>query len=69
MKCPLCEDSGWVCENHPKRPWEGEHACNCGGAGMPCPTCNMSDDDTAPRAPRQKRLASLKPDKGMAPAI
>jgi len=22
-----------VCESHPDRPWEGEHACTCGGAG------------------------------------
>jgi len=27
-----CEDCGWVCESHPDRPWEGEHACTCGGA-------------------------------------
>jgi hypothetical protein len=35
MNCLLCEDCGWVCEGHPDRPWEGEHACNCGSAGMP----------------------------------
>jgi hypothetical protein len=40
MKCALCEDGGWVCENHPERPWGGSHACQCGGAGMPCPECN-----------------------------
>jgi DNA invertase Pin-like site-specific DNA recombinase len=33
MKCSLCEDCGWVCESHPDRPWEGEHACTCGAAG------------------------------------
>ena len=43
MKCPLCEDCGWVCENHPDRPWEGKDACTCGGAGMPCPWCNLHD--------------------------
>jgi hypothetical protein len=37
MKCVLCEDSGWVCEGHPERPWGGAHGCQCGGAGMPCP--------------------------------
>jgi hypothetical protein len=31
MRCLLCEDCGWVCEAHPDRPWEGEHACRCGG--------------------------------------
>jgi hypothetical protein len=30
MKCSLCEDCGWVCETHPGRPWEGDHACACG---------------------------------------
>jgi hypothetical protein len=48
MKCARCEDSGWVCENHPQRPWQGEHACECGGAGMPCPRCN---EDDPPRLP------------------
>jgi hypothetical protein len=27
MKCTLCEDTFWVCGNHPTRPWEGLHAC------------------------------------------
>jgi hypothetical protein len=51
MKCALCEDSGWVCEDHPKRPWEGPHACGCGGAGMACPVCNAPGDGEAPRMP------------------
>jgi hypothetical protein len=52
MRCLLCEDCGWVCEAHPDRPWEGEHACRCGGAGAPCPHCNASEDGTAPRMPK-----------------
>jgi hypothetical protein len=44
--CRVCEDCGWVCENHPDTPLEGQHACTCGGAGMPCPRCNLSDQDT-----------------------
>ena len=36
VKCRLCEDYGWVCEEHPERPWEGPHACICGAAGAPC---------------------------------
>jgi hypothetical protein len=44
MKCALCEDCGWVCENHPDRPWSGDHACTCGGAGEPCPRCNPTED-------------------------
>ncbi len=51
MKRSLCEDCGWVCETHPGRPWEGEHACTCGGAGAPCPWCNVPDKDGAPRLP------------------
>ena len=41
--CSRCDDYRWVCENHPDRPWEGPRACNCGGAGAPCPACNASE--------------------------
>ena len=51
MKCASCRDTGWVCESHPAMPWDGEHACGCGGAGMPCPDCNPSDRDHPPRPP------------------
>src|ERR1700680_1505171 len=51
LKCTLCEDCGWVCENHPHKPWEGEHACNCGGAGAPCAWCNQNDAEHPPRMP------------------
>jgi hypothetical protein len=27
--------SGWVCENHPDKPWDKELGCEC-GAGVPC---------------------------------
>lgn len=41
--CPNCLNEGHACENHPERPWEGTIAppegCDCGGAGIPCPTC------------------------------
>jgi hypothetical protein len=56
MRCALCEDTGWVCENHPDTPWDGEHACDCGGAGMPCPKCNPSDLDRPPRPPTGMRI-------------
>ena len=52
MKCLCCEDEGWVCENHPDQPFTGPHACNCGGAGMPCPACNPSTPDEPPRLPK-----------------
>jgi len=52
MKCSRCIGSGWVCENHDNRPWEGLYACDCGGAGMPCPDCNWPKDaGDAPRLP------------------
>jgi hypothetical protein len=52
MKCLLCEDTGWVCENHLDQPWEGPHTCSCGGAGMPCAKCNPSSEDKPPRLPK-----------------
>ena len=48
--CSRCDDYRWVCENHPKRPWEGPRACACGGAGAPCPACNVSEV-TVPEMP------------------
>jgi hypothetical protein len=51
MNCLLCEDSGWVCENHLTRPLEGENACPCGGAGAPCPMCNSIEHNAVPRMP------------------
>jgi len=39
-----CDDTRWVCEAHPDRPWDGStRDCTCGGAGMPCPACNTSN--------------------------
>jgi hypothetical protein len=29
----------------------GDRACNCGGAGAPCPICNATDQLTAPKMP------------------
>lgn len=50
-KCPNCADAGWVCENHPDKPWTKE-GCEC-GAGMPCPACNQSGSRDDPRACRR----------------
>lgn len=40
--CNNCDGMGWVCENHPNKPWDGisnrKNACGC-GAGMPCGKC------------------------------
>jgi hypothetical protein len=51
MKCIHCDGGRWVCENHPDQPWLGAHSCSCSGAGIPCPICNPSDEDTPPRMP------------------
>jgi hypothetical protein len=51
MKCAQCEDCGWVCEDHPDRPWEGSHACSGGGVGAPCPACNVPHEGAAARMP------------------
>lgn len=41
--CKVCDDTGWVCENHKDLPWKGvsdrKDACEC-GAGAPCDVCN-----------------------------
>ena len=56
MKCLLCEDTGWVCENHPDRPRDGPRACDCGGAGAPCPVCNGPAEGDVPRIPEGFRV-------------
>lgn len=53
-RCAACEDTGWVCENHPDRPSEGPNACQCGGAGKPC-RCNQLRKASGP----DSRPASL----------
>jgi hypothetical protein len=63
MKCARCQDTYWVCETHDDRPWDGEYACDCGAAGMPCPNCNPSDRDHPPRLPAGfRRVESLDDD-------
>jgi hypothetical protein len=50
-KCRACDDTGWVCENHPNLPWKGfskrEDACEC-GAGALCEFCNPYDAENRP---------------------
>jgi hypothetical protein len=42
-RCEICDNTGWVCENHPRRPSamfsKRADACNC-GAAAPCAFCN-----------------------------
>jgi hypothetical protein len=30
---------------------DAPEACHCGGAGVPCPACNLSDRDHPPEMP------------------
>ena len=50
--CTVCDNTGWVCENHADRPFEmfsrREDACDCGGAGMPCLACNAGEPPELP---------------------
>ena len=50
--CQRCNSTGWVCENHPDRPWDKDapNGCEC-GAGDPCPDCNPNDAEHPPRLP------------------
>jgi hypothetical protein len=51
FKCDRCNDTGWVCESHIARPWEGPNACGCGAAGAPCGRCNRAEGKETPRLP------------------
>jgi hypothetical protein len=44
--CPICHGIGWVCENHPDKPWDSELGCNR-RAGMPC-ECNAVEEGEEP---------------------
>jgi hypothetical protein len=54
IPCTNCDSTGWVCENHRDRPWDGVSgrldACGC-GAGAPCTKCNVCNADNPPRMP------------------
>ncbi|MCP2106688.1 hypothetical protein M2202_007532 [Bradyrhizobium japonicum] len=54
--CVSCDDLGWVCENHPDRPWDGPRACSCGDAGAPSPACNAAGEGEVPRMPEGFRV-------------
>lgn len=50
MACLVCDNTGWVCEDHPDRPWRGNsertEACDCDPPGTPCEcnTCGGIDE-------------------------
>jgi hypothetical protein len=61
VACPLCDDTGWVCEDHGNRPLKSDSqradACSF-GAGVPCPRCNPDSRhvNQVPRLPPDMRL-------------
>ena len=48
MTCARCQDTRWVCEEHPDKPMDHD---SCKGAGMPCPACNPSSRGKVPILP------------------
>jgi hypothetical protein len=64
MKCTRCDDCGWLCENHTRRPSLGNRACDCGWAGTPCLACNTLDDEDDPPRPPEGFKISIDKDTG-----
>ena len=61
VTCDLCDDTGWVCEDHGDRPPkdDSDRADACAfGAGMPCPRCNRDSRHVGqvPRLPPGMRV-------------
>ena len=40
MFCKKCDHTGWICEQHPDKPFPHD---DCAGPGDPCPYCNNAD--------------------------
>ena len=58
MPC-RCSDTGWVCEQHPDKPFGHD---GCPGPGDPCPVCNSAGSKAVPpRCPAgfQKQVDDL----------
>lgn len=45
MRCPTCHGLRWTCEDHPELPQNHD---GCGGAGVPCPRCNVEEPPRLP---------------------
>jgi hypothetical protein len=43
--CAICRGIGWVCENHPDKPYD-ELGCAC-GEGIPCDCNDSTPPDTS----------------------
>jgi hypothetical protein len=56
VKCNKCNDTEWVCENHPDQ--EAHKCIHCGGAGKPCECTHPVKELT--REDRLKLIGTLK---------
>jgi hypothetical protein len=61
--CNICDDKGWVCGVHPLRPAvifsDSVNACKCGGAAVPCKSCNVHEADHTHDAIRDDFLGAF----------
>lgn len=56
MACITCDDTGWVCENPPIRPWGGRHSCRC---GAPRENKQLEVDASEIRFRAERRIGEL----------
>lgn len=67
MRCKICKDEGWVCEDHPNVPWNdgdghfykaetmsGKRNFKCEAAGKPC-LCNTASPPWHYRKPEETK--------------
>jgi hypothetical protein len=61
IKCAICDDIGWVCEDHGDRRWRLKAIKRTRAnrpAGMPCPICNTKEPPRTPPGMRAGRRRS-----------
>ena len=51
MKCSLCKDCGWVCEDHPDQPVGRPSRLPVRCRRRALPVCNIPEDGASPRLP------------------
>jgi hypothetical protein len=44
--CRVCRGVGWVCEDHPDKPYDHDIGCAC-GEGIPCACNDSTPPDTS----------------------
>jgi hypothetical protein len=56
--CWQCDDSGWVCESHPKRPWEG--SMHVAAVRLECPAQFAIQAIGQPRRGCRRALSTMR---------